>query len=183
MSVRVFALLFWLTLMQSCIHPVYADQGPTAWKITKTAWSSQDEKSFQEFVSSIGEAINSRKCDTVTACMNSSANSYRKSDPEGLSYRSDCADFPYFLRGYFAWKNGLPFAFSTEMKLRQISGNEGRDIRYSPYGNEVDQKYSVAAEDGKLKNSWLPSKETKISRPRQVYIGSPVREYVDIGKR
>ena len=27
------------------------------------------------------------------------------------------------------------------------------------------------------------TKETKISRPRQVYIGSPVREYVDIGKR
>jgi len=23
----------------------------------------------------------------------------------------DCADFPYFLRGYFAWKLGLPFAF------------------------------------------------------------------------
>ena len=27
------------------------------------------------------------------------------------------------------------------------------------------------------------TKETKISRPRQVYTGSPVREYVDIGKR
>jgi citrate synthase len=27
------------------------------------------------------------------------------------------------------------------------------------------------------------TKETKISRPRQVYIGSPVREYIDIGKR
>jgi len=27
------------------------------------------------------------------------------------------------------------------------------------------------------------TKETKISRPRQVYIGSPVREYTDIGKR
>lgn len=23
----------------------------------------------------------------------------------------DCADFPYFLRGYFAWKNGLPFSY------------------------------------------------------------------------
>lgn len=27
------------------------------------------------------------------------------------------------------------------------------------------------------------TKETKISRPRQVYVGSPVREYIDIGKR
>jgi citrate synthase len=27
------------------------------------------------------------------------------------------------------------------------------------------------------------TKETKISRPRQVYVGSPVREYSDINKR
>ncbi len=25
----------------------------------------------------------------------------------------DCADFPYFLRSYFAWKNGLPFSFRS----------------------------------------------------------------------
>ncbi len=28
-----------------------------------------------------------------------------------LSLEPDCADLPYFLRGYFAWKLGLPFAY------------------------------------------------------------------------
>jgi hypothetical protein len=30
---------------------------------------------------------------------------------KGLVLKPDCADFPYFLRGYFAWKNGLPFSY------------------------------------------------------------------------
>lgn len=29
----------------------------------------------------------------------------------GLYMRPDCADTPYFLRAYYAWKRGLPFAF------------------------------------------------------------------------
>ena len=31
--------------------------------------------------------------------------------PTGLAMRPDCADTPYFLRAYYAWKRGLPFAF------------------------------------------------------------------------
>jgi hypothetical protein len=31
----------------------------------------------------------------------------------GLALRPDCADTPYFLRGYFAWKRALPFGFRT----------------------------------------------------------------------
>ena len=30
---------------------------------------------------------------------------------EGLYLKPDCADAPYFLRAYFAWKQGLPFGF------------------------------------------------------------------------
>jgi hypothetical protein len=41
--------------------------------------------------------------------------------PTGLAMRPDCADTPYFLRAYYAWKRGLPFAF------RQCSrGTPGR---------------------------------------------------------
>ena len=35
----------------------------------------------------------------------------REDTDRGLRLRPDCADFPYFLRGYFAWKWRLPFAF------------------------------------------------------------------------
>jgi hypothetical protein len=33
-------------------------------------------------------------------------------DDHGLRLGPDCADLPYFLRAYFAWKVGLPFAWS-----------------------------------------------------------------------
>jgi hypothetical protein len=33
-------------------------------------------------------------------------------DERGLRLEPDCADFPYFLRAYFAWKLGLPFGYS-----------------------------------------------------------------------
>jgi hypothetical protein len=36
-----------------------------------------------------------------------------REDESGLSIRPDCADFPYFLRTYFAFKMGLPFGYST----------------------------------------------------------------------
>lgn len=32
-------------------------------------------------------------------------------EDNGLVATPDCADFPYFLRSYFAWKNGLPFSY------------------------------------------------------------------------
>lgn len=34
-------------------------------------------------------------------------------DEGGLLLEPDCADLPYFLRGYFAWKLRLPFGYST----------------------------------------------------------------------
>ena len=33
-------------------------------------------------------------------------------DAHGLRLEPDCADLPYFLRAYFAWKLGLPFGYS-----------------------------------------------------------------------
>ncbi len=146
MKLRI--LLLWLStvLFQSCFHPVFAESSSFDWKITKTEWSQQDESAFQNFVSKIGSAIESRQCSTVTECLgNTAINPYRKSDPVGLSYRSDCADFPYYLRGYFAWKNGLPFVFAIEMNARPVAGNSGKDIRYTPFGNLVADRLSVAS--------------------------------------
>jgi hypothetical protein len=34
-------------------------------------------------------------------------------DEPGLGLEPDCADLPYFLRAYFAWKLALPFGYST----------------------------------------------------------------------
>ena len=35
-----------------------------------------------------------------------------REDELNIVYRPDCADLPYFLRAYFAFKMGLPFGYS-----------------------------------------------------------------------
>jgi len=111
------------------------------WHITKTSWSESDETKFGEFVTSIGES----DCKTVTQCLAGSANPYRSSDPKGFYISADCADLPYVLRAYYAWKNGLPFTYSTG--VRSIAGEA--DIRFSKSGNKVTGRRSiVAGEDG-----------------------------------
>ena len=99
------------------------------WRIVKTSWSPADEKSFSDFVQRIGEA----PCYTLDSCLKSSANPYRATDPAEVTFTSDCADLPYALRSYFAYKNGLPFVFASEI----APVGESHDDRYSPNGNRV----------------------------------------------
>jgi hypothetical protein len=40
-------------------------------------------------------------------------NHFGLNEDKGVPATPDCADFPYFLRSYFAWKNGLPFNFRS----------------------------------------------------------------------
>lgn len=40
-------------------------------------------------------------------------NSLGLGEDKDLPATPDCADFPYFLRAYFAWKNSLPFSYRT----------------------------------------------------------------------
>jgi hypothetical protein len=86
--------------------------------VTKTQWTDADEAQFDKFISKLGAAIAAKKCNTVKTCMQSQdANMYASQDPDGLIMYSDCADFPYFLRLYFAYHNGLPFGYVSEVKM------------------------------------------------------------------
>lgn len=110
------------------------------WVVKKAAWSSQDEKNFQDFVSSIGEAAATKKCRNTDSCLKSAANPYRHSDSSSYRFYSDCADLPYYLRAYFAWKNQLPFTHVAEVAP---AGKGSRDIRYSPAGNVVKKRKAI----------------------------------------
>lgn len=101
------------------------------WRVTKTTWSETDEKAYEEFVAQIGES----RCRTVHACLTSASSNpmYHASNPPGMVFYADCADLPYMLRAYFAWKNGLPFAYSSE--VAPISATH--DIRYTTLGNRI----------------------------------------------
>ena len=78
-----------------------------SWRITKDHWSEADEKGFSDFVQSIGES----DCNTSQSCVRGKANPYHGSDPRNFDVDADCAKWPYFLRAYYASKNGLPFSF------------------------------------------------------------------------
>ncbi len=105
------------------------------WRITKPEWSASDERAYGEFVRALGLS----DCRTVDACLKSSANIYRASDGLEASFFADCADLPYVLRAYFAWKNGLPFSFVSGVAA---VGNSN-DLRYSRYGNYAFQRTDV----------------------------------------
>jgi hypothetical protein len=107
------------------------------WRIVKDHWDASDEKGWQEFVARIGAA----DCWTIDACLKSSANPYRHTDPK-VRFYADCADVPYLLRAYYAWKNGLPFSWQSAMRS---ADGPGMDIRYSSNGNIVAGRQSVPA--------------------------------------
>lgn len=114
----------------ACLISIPA-QADTRWRITKDHWSEADEQGFGKFVQSIGDS----NCSSSESCMRSAANPYRDSDPRGFDIDSDCAKFPYFLRAYYAWKNGLPFSF-----VNGVSGSGG-DIRFSKNGNHAVSRF------------------------------------------
>jgi hypothetical protein len=111
-------------------------------RIRSTDWSAADERDYGEFIAAIGDS----GCRTVDGCLHNAANPFRASDPDGVRFRSDCADLPYFLRFYYAWKRGLPFSYVSDASPR----GRARDIRYSPKGNQVEARRDVLSGDNAL---------------------------------
>ena len=103
--------------------------------IRQAAWSAADERDYGEFIAAIGAS----GCRTVDSCLHDRANVFAASDPKGAHFRSDCADLPYVLRFYYAWHRGLPFSYVTDVSPR----GRASDIRYSPRGNEVEERHDI----------------------------------------
>lgn len=124
---RKLALLFLCITFVGAFSATTAHAQSALWRITKERWDASDEKAWEDFVAGLGAA----DCWTFDECIKSPANPYRHTDPKTRFY-VDCADMPYVLRAYFAWKNGLPFAWQSAMRS---ADGPGGDIRYSTLGN------------------------------------------------
>ena len=106
---------------------------PWLWRILRTQWTDADEKGFEDFVRRIGES----DCKTMQECLTSPTSNprFHATNPADMRFFADCADLPYLLRAYYAWKNGLPFSFASGMRSLGSPG----DIRYNN-GNRVSTR-------------------------------------------
>ena len=103
---------------------------PRSWRLLRDRWTASDEKAYEDFITAIGES----DCRTTDQCLKHAANVYRGRNPKGVRFYADCADLPYTLRGYFAWMNGLPFAFASAVAPNGYT----RDIRYVARADQRD---------------------------------------------
>lgn len=111
-------------------------QASDFYEIRHDRWSDGDERDYRAFIAAIGQS----DCSTLDSCLHSDANPFRETDKAGVVFRSDCAELPYILRFYFAWKRGLPFSFESAVAGH---GGAARDLRYSRNGNEVTERFDV----------------------------------------
>lgn len=131
-----------LAAFAAAAAPVQAETEPALahqWKVTKTAWSAEDEAGYSAFVQAIGRS----NCSSLDSCLQSDANPYRHTDDR--SFYGDCADMAYILRAYYAWKNGLPFSYQNAMRTADGSA---QDLRYSTSGNIVAGRRQIINSTG-----------------------------------
>jgi hypothetical protein len=90
------------------------------------AWDPAEDEAFAAWINRLGEARSAGLCSTLASCLASSeANSLWDEQDRSFSVFADCADLPYVLRAYFAFKRRLPFSFVSEISGgRYSSGNQ-----------------------------------------------------------
>jgi len=96
----------------------------SAWIATQS-WNEGYEEDYSSWVGTLGEARAEGSCSTLTSCLRSRhANTLYEAEDASRDYYADCADLPYVLRAYFAYKNRLPFSFTSAISgERYSSGN------------------------------------------------------------
>jgi hypothetical protein len=92
----------------------HASEEPVAsglWEVTQ-GWDARAEAEFAAWVEQFGKARQARKCLRFKTCLSTpEANSLWTPGEKWPRLFADCADVPYILRAYFAWKTQRPFEF------------------------------------------------------------------------
>lgn len=81
------------------------------WKVKKLAWDAADEAAYENFIKQMALS----KCNTADKCLSGPGNILRAEEDMLNNFYTDCADLPYYLRAYFAYKMNLPFSIVFEI--------------------------------------------------------------------
>ena len=139
--------LFLLVTILVTSHSLFADNTKNLrWKITNETWNDDLLLSYQEFIHILGLARKNGQCKTTDECLRSpiaNPKFYKMNPSKLVNIFSDCADLPYILRAYFSWMNELPFSFTTDLVEASSKSSDEKDIRYSKFGNIIEDKYNV----------------------------------------
>ena len=143
---------------------------PAPWVVRKEQWDEADELEYSQFIHKLGIAVQQKKCGSVDACLkNPTINTYYDAVVDQGFHYSDCADLPYYLRAYFAYKKSLPFAYGSSIEANppetpeeqaewdaKIAKNENPAAGTKAlFGNHVVSRSQVPAGDGKSKRDFF----------------------------
>lgn len=90
--------------------------GSSVWR-PRIAWNEATENLFAAFIEQLFDyPLDDRTWTNLQQLLGNKDNNILhnhlgQAEDEGLELQPDCADLPYFLRAYFAWKMRLPFAY------------------------------------------------------------------------
>ena len=145
---------------------------PVIWQIKNKTWNKSFEKSYEEFIASLGRAKQAGVCHTTSACIKSPVANpqfYNLNPAELMDVFADCADLPYVLRAYFSWMNDLPFSYpvnltpapiktaETEMLLAQLN-----DLNKELEKAGMFKKQSIKRQIKELRKKIYGDKDTDI---------------------
>ncbi|MBI3037971.1 hypothetical protein HYY75_02815, partial [bacterium] len=115
---RILIILSIITFFSFALYPI-AHAG--AWALSSIRWLDKDEKVYESFVQSIGD---SGQGNIDKFIRDPQANPLYTEEDKRITLSPDCADFPYLIRAYVAYKLRLPFSYVSEVNSR------GGDPRY-----------------------------------------------------
>ncbi len=93
----------------------------SAWKLSRNFWSEEDEKAYSNFVVALGR---SKYSNLNRFIKDPKANPLYGEEDKKFNLSPDCADLPYLIRAYVAYKLRVPFSYTASIASR------GRDQRY-----------------------------------------------------
>jgi hypothetical protein len=113
-----------MILLVCLLVPAVLEAG--AWVLSSARWTDQDEKVYENFVQALGESGHGNLNKFIR---DARLNPLYGEEDKKFSLSPDCADLPYQLRAYVAYKLRLPFGYVSAIS------SKGGDQRYS-YGNK-----------------------------------------------